>query len=442
MLLKLVRTATAVLVVMGLFAASAVPKDNPWQRPLRRHPPPVATDKSVKYDYDIVYVRAPRLVKGRDDRDQQAPVWPNASEPTNLRATTDLMLLHPDGSESVLVEGGKGAIADPYVSFDAQWVYYSYFHDLTGHGGADVYKVHVKTRKTVRLTQQQWTPNTGVAPVAAWSGGPGTTKRGVYNMHPCPLPGGRVAFVSDRDGFKAPRLAHGALQLFVMDDDGANVEKIGHLNVGQALHPVVLKDGRIIFSSLEVQGKHNTGWGILGIQPDGTHWNPVVSGLSLGGAPIPFHFQTQLSDESIIVENYYTPAMGGFGVYFKQPAHPPEGTPPFGPAKVSHDPKMAMMKGTFRMPFQPYGMEVLTRFTHNHDSPSLRADPSDPKSPHTGWVTHPCGAPDNHLLTVWSGMMPADQGRITDDARGVDGGIYLIKDGRPFWEPGDMLLIK
>src|SRR5439155_24308752 len=132
--------------------------------------------------------------------------------------------------------------------------------------------------------------NAGVAPVGAWSPDHATTGQGVYNMHPCPLPpltlpspprggegrvrGGRVAFVSNRDGLKAPRLAHAALQLFVMDDDGANVEKIGHLNVGQALHPVVLKDGRILFSSLEVQGKHNTGWGILSIHPDGTNWSP------------------------------------------------------------------------------------------------------------------------------------------------------------------------
>jgi hypothetical protein len=346
------------------------------------------------------------------------------------------MLLHPDGSEEVLVAGGTGAIADPNVSFDARGVYYSSFHDVGGHGGADVCKVDVRTRKTVRLTHQQWTPNTGVA------GGKTAPSGGVYNMHPCPLPGGRVAFVSNRDGLKAPRLAQGALQLFVMDDDGANVEKIGHLNVGQALHPVILKDGRIIFSSLEVQGKHNTGWGILGIHPDGTHWNPVVSALSLGGAPIPFHFQTQLSDESIVVENYYTPAMGGFGVYFKQPARPPEGTPSFGPARVQDDPKMAMMSSTFRMPFQPYGMEVLTRFTHNHDSPALRADPKDPRSPHTGWVTQPCGVPDNHLLTVWSGMLPAHQGRIMDYGQPVDSGIYLIKDGRPFWEPGEMLLVK
>src|SRR5262249_50828025 len=376
-------------------------------------------------------------------KEQQAHVWPNAAEPESLRAPTDLMLLHPDGSEEILVRGGKGGIADPYVSFDAQWVYYSYFHHTSGPAGADVYKVHVKTRKSVRLTQQEWAPNTGAARLAAWPGDRSTGKRGVYNMHPCPLPGGRVAFVSNRDGLKAPRGAQSSLQLFVMDDDGANVEKIGYLNVAQALHPVVLKDGRIMFSSLEMQGKHNTGWGILGIHPDGTGWNPIVSALSLGGAPIPFPFQTQLSDGSIVVENYYVPAMGGFGVYFKQPAQPPEGTPAFGPAKYRDDPKMIMMTRIFHMPFQPYGMEVLTRFTHNHDSPALRADPRDPKSPHTGWVTQPCGAPDNHLLTVWSGMMPCNQGRIIDGPRTqVDSGIYLIKDSRPFWDPGDMLLIK
>jgi hypothetical protein len=443
------RPAAAVLGLASLVGAAFLlthplaGKDGPPQRPLRVTPRPIAADRSVKYDYDIVYVRAPRFVKGKDGKDHQAPVWPDAGNPEGLRAPTDLMLLRPNGSEEVLVRGGKGAIADPYVSFDAQWVYYSYFHDTSGHGGADVYKVHVKSKKVVRLTRQEWTPNTGAAPLAAWPGDRGSGTRSVYNMHPCPLPGGRVAFVSNRDGIKAPRHAGWALQLFVMDDDGANVEKIGHLNVGQALHPVVLKDGRIIFSSLEVQGLRNTGWGILEIHPDGTSWSPVVSALGFGGAAIPFHFQTQLSDESIVVENYYIPAMGGFGVYFKMPPRPPAGTPPFGPASGPPDPQMFMLHRIFRMPFKPHGMEVLTRFTHNHDSPTLRADPKDRNSPHTGWVTQPCGAPDNHLLTVWTGMMPAHQGRIIDGAHTqVDSGIYLIKGGKPLWEPGDMLLVK
>ena len=39
-------------------------------------------------------------------------------------------------------------------------------------------------------------------------------------------------------------------------------------------------------------------------------------------------------------------------------------------------------------------------------------------------------------------LVPTAQGRITDDRRPVDAGIYLIKDGRSFWEPGEMLLVK
>src|SRR5262249_39295752 len=220
------RTLMVALSMIGVASLLAsqplVAQDKPLQRPLRVDPAPIASDKSIKYDYDIVYVRAPRTATDKTGKERLAMVWPDASEPFNMRASTDLMLLHPDGKDELLVAGAPGAIADPYVSFDAQWVYYTHFHDLTGRGGADVYKVNVKTRKTVRLTQQQWTRNTGVP-----QPGRESSKEGVYNMHPCPLPGGKVAFVSNRDGFKSPGRGHRpAMQLFVMDDDGSNVDKI------------------------------------------------------------------------------------------------------------------------------------------------------------------------------------------------------------------------
>ena len=51
---------------------------------------------------------------------------------------------------------------------------------------------------------------------------------------------------------------------------------------------------------------------------------------------------------------------------------------------------------------------VLTRFTHGSDFPAPLSDAKDPKSPRVGKLTHPCGAPDNHLLTVWAGgSMPS-----------------------------------
>src|ERR1051326_8996119 len=232
-------------------------KEEKFLDPINVAPRDIATDSSVKWDYDIVYVRAPR--KGGDTVGAN---WAEISNPVFMDAGADLMLLHPDGKEEVLVAGDKGSVADPMVSFDGQWVYYSLFHDLTGASvtqsspaGADIYKIHVTSRKVVRLTQQTFTPNLGAA---RWSKDFRTPEKdknyleyGVFNMGPCPLPGGKIAFTSNRNAFKAPKRQPHTLQLFVMDDDGSNVECIGHLNLGMALHPVVLTDGRIMFSSFE-----------------------------------------------------------------------------------------------------------------------------------------------------------------------------------------------
>ena len=64
------------------------------------------------------------------------------------------------------------------------------------------------------------------------------------------------------------------------------IECIGHLNLGMALHPVILKDGRIIFSSLESQGlrSHHL-WGVWSIHPDGTRWGPIVSAFEIRVIP-------------------------------------------------------------------------------------------------------------------------------------------------------------
>src|SRR5947208_1376417 len=201
--------------------------------------PKVSTDATINYDYDIVYVRTPR--KGNAPHSSR---WADASLPLNVDAEGDLMLLHPDGSEERLVAGGEGSVTDPSVSFDGEWVYYSQFEELknrTEHGGAaaDVYKIHVKTRKVVRLTHQEFTPNTGAA---QWTSDyrtpePGKTTRPypVCNTGPCPLPGGKVIFTSNRNGFEIPRRNNLGInipvQLFVMHDDGGDVHMIAPLNL-------------------------------------------------------------------------------------------------------------------------------------------------------------------------------------------------------------------
>src|SRR5207237_2623819 len=117
------------------------------------------------------------------------------------------------------------------------------------------------------------------------------------------------------------------------DETPPNLEKIGHLNVSGALHPVILKDGRIMDSTLESQGiRDSILWGVWTIHPDGTNWNPLVSAFDPGGAPNGFHFQTQLSDGSIVFEEYYNQNNSGFGSYIKLPPSPPADYPAFGPA--------------------------------------------------------------------------------------------------------------
>src|SRR5262249_33696858 len=122
-------------------------------------PKPLASDKDVKIDYDIVYVRAPRFIT-QNGKDRPSR-WPEIGHPTNIDAGYDLMLLHPDGTEEVLVKGGEGSVADPYVSFDGEWVYYAYFYLGPLGSGSDIYKIHAKTKRTERLTHQESTPNTG-----------------------------------------------------------------------------------------------------------------------------------------------------------------------------------------------------------------------------------------------------------------------------------------
>ncbi len=203
----------------------------------------------------------------------------------------DVMLLRPDGSEEVLVRGGEGSVTDPFVSFDGQWVYYALFHKITNlrADSSDIYKIHVPSKRIVRLTHQEYAPNTGL------SGDLKTHPLGIFNLGPCPLPGERVMFVSSRNGLIPPRFYTSSplLQLFTMDDDGRNVEMIGHLNIGGALHPVPLKDGRVMFNSFESQGLRGLGlWGLWSIHPDGTNWGPLLSAFNGGSVDQITHFQT------------------------------------------------------------------------------------------------------------------------------------------------------
>src|SRR5262249_38316392 len=89
----------AFLPALAVALASAAPPAKPTLKPFAVEPPHVSTDPGVRYDYDIVYVRAPR------HGDKRPGQWAEFSNPTRMEPGADLMLLHPDGKEELLVSG-------------------------------------------------------------------------------------------------------------------------------------------------------------------------------------------------------------------------------------------------------------------------------------------------------------------------------------------------
>ena len=208
---------------------------------------------------------------------------------------------------------------------------------------ADIYKIHVKTRKIVRLTHQEFTPEHRRGPVG--EGLSHARARQDHTALPRLQPGALPAAGRQGDVHQQPqrlRMPRGnnmgfniPLQLFVMDDDGSNVEMIGHLNIGQRPAPG-RPEGRP--GHVQHPGRpglaRRSGWGIWSIHPDGTNWGPLVS--AFGGTA--FHFQTQLSDGEHRRGVLLRGKNEGFGTFVKLPPQAPAGSPAFGPAYRS-DPR-------------------------------------------------------------------------------------------------------
>jgi hypothetical protein len=268
----------------------------------------VQAQQAGSVPYPLVYVRAPRL------GDTTLTHWPEVMNAIRQEPGSDLILRQPSGSEEVLFAAGNGGVMDPVVSFDARKVLFAYSPDLRAsalnsqranapRAGWDIYAIDLASRQVTRLTQQEWTPPSGAVNWSSelLSAAPANSYYlgyGVFNLGPMPLPGRRIAFSSSRDGYLPNKnWAFPNLRLYVMDEDGSNVEKIGHLNIGSALHPTVLADGRIMFASWEEEANRDPRvWGLWAIHPDGSNWEPLFSAFNLASA---LHFQTQFSDRCI-----------------------------------------------------------------------------------------------------------------------------------------------
>jgi hypothetical protein len=370
-----------------------------------------ATSQAV--DYPIVAVRTPRYGDGTQPGDKRIKVaevhtW------TTFEAGADLVRRSPAGLVDVLLSAGQnGAITDP-KTLDGDWVFFAWMKDVATLG-TDIYKLRVSTGELVQLTHGEFTPNTGVA---NWDANPSSgsypNPRGlgapIYNLGPQPLPGGRVMFTSSRNGYVPAHVsteAVNAQQLYVMDDDGKNVEQVGFLNLGSALHPTLLKDGRVMWSSAETQGHRNGHhWSLWASKPDGRTWEPLFFNAEAGGAPASSHFQGQWSDGDIAFARYYLSNNWGFGALYGIPSgvptQPSVGVSVWGHPKAELNPPLSSQYRHF-FPFQRLGMWAATPWTIDGDIPAPNG---------IGKVTMPSGAPGNKMLLCYSPGPVSNTGTI------------------------------
>jgi hypothetical protein len=439
---------------------------------------PAAADVVHPLPYDLLYVRAPYFgPAGRDS------VWPDTVRPLTPDPGAQLVVLRRDGSREVLFPLERyrpqigtptgtplaaGSVADLNVSFDGRAVLFTWYHDLTrvnpqrgsedahlSYAGADLYRLDLTSRQLTRLTAQTLTPNTGNgARFSAADPASNHPRIGVFNTGGTWAPGNRIVFTSNRNDFLPPKeMTSGqrVMQLFVMNDDGSNPEPVGHLNLAMALHPQVLLDGRVAFSSWEEEGVRDPRQFPLWVTgPDGRGWN------GLSGFSEPFlvhHFMTQMPGGDLVVTRYYNLNNNGFGDLIRYPLDPP------GPDFGSPDAQITDHSGGSVMPFQRVGQVRLTPFTTPDDFPApcpgwedfpysasgLEGPAPCAAADRRGKFTHPAAAPSSagdpgkaDLLAVYA-PGPANHNGIyvgigTALPR-VHGEIVLLPDGAPIPVP-------
>ena len=151
-----------------------------------------------------------------------------------------------DGKVTTLFDAGKGIARNPVASFDAEKIYFSFRRSKTEY--FHIYSMDVDGGDVKQITD-----------------GP------FHDYFPCPLPQGRIAFISTRCKARFLCWRPQAFVLFAMDADGANIEPLSHANLSEWT-PSVMRDGRIIWMRSEYIDKGaDFGHTLWAIRPDGTH---------------------------------------------------------------------------------------------------------------------------------------------------------------------------
>lgn len=364
--------------------------------------PQVMTPQQAGIGYSIVACRMPTA--GNASRD----AFPDARNYSlYVGRGTQLVLIHPDGSEELLYDPGpNGACADPIVSFDGTEVYFTWFVDpenLNTQRGlswspSHIMKIDLGSRQVTQLTSGN---------DVAWADSSHQIdpRYAKFDVAPVELPDGRILFLSNRDGTMDVTSRFPAMKFWRMERDGSNPEPIENFTQGSCQHPFILTDGRIVWTHFHPTGRRTHGVGnypLFVCNPDGSDIK-VLAGAHYRQTA--WHFATQLSGGDVVTSVYYHQNNFGHGVLVRFPVDPQHASGnEFGPVATSsstwnnygHNDHYERVGQTLSTPWVLYGAQ-------NHGSlGSDRASPLMPDGSRAGKCTMPAAAPGGHLLLVWS----------------------------------------
>ncbi|WP_111641639.1 HzsA-related protein [Marinimicrobium alkaliphilum] len=180
------------------------------------------------------------------------------------------------------------------------------------------------------------------------------------DLAPRYLPDGRILFISTRQSRSRaillddnkPQFAalaedrrDPALLLHVMDDDGTGIEQIG-FNQSHELQPVVLANGRILFSRWDRSGNRNH-LSFYTLNPDGTDLQPHYGYRSLNGGNAPTLYRPEPLDDGrlLAVLRPRTNAQGGVLVAVDAERFTDEGIPVADRAGADEPSRVALLSG-------------------------------------------------------------------------------------------------
>lgn len=391
--------------------------------------------QSMRLDYDIVYVRYPAV----DSDDDPFVTIPQGEKPYDIAPGADLMLLHPDGSEEVLVDCNTCSVMDPVISYDGTTVYYSLIEEPSRESSSWIYKIDLSAGSPyipVRLTFDNGFDSALYQGNSASDHDQGAY-RGIRDMAPFPLSDGRIVFTSNRAALTAFRAGTDAIirssmqMLYVMDDhDGsmrtpakANMHVLELGNLHHVQHPMQLKDGRILFSTWQdVATKFSYAMTpLFTVHPDGSNLRQFTEPHDHHKNVE--HFITQLADEQVVSGWYYPSFDYGFGALLRYPISNPDG-PDFLRGSIdARYPHGSRSRVSFRE-FDRVGTVLLTPHTTPKDIPA---------PDRSGKYSMPSATKDGHMLVAYStgyvNWFSAACDR-PDDYRceALKSGIYIIRD--------------